>query len=311
MGAPTHTSFPIGEYKLGASTDGLTGLTEFAESEYALMGREFEGEKNYNAPTVEFLGNSWKLMLGTVYGRIYKIAPYLEDLNIEEANCIGTETFHYCWEKLGEPSKYHDGFPLGTGFFIWQTTDGNVILQTVEAAGSYSINLFITSKLVGNFEKPKDRSAYEERWPIENIVLVWRMVGMALSAGLKSAKPTEATKLVRAFYSQLEAQVGDCDEIKPRDATNLNFVTIEAPGIVWGLVHGSLMSVSPNPGTRLEWVKVLDEFADRLGEELVNRGLLTKGDLQEVCRERERSRPRARKTPEDPIHEVNDEDIPF
>jgi hypothetical protein len=152
MGAPTHTSFPIGEYKLGASTDGLRRLTEFAESEYALMGREFEGEKNYNAPTVEFLGNSWKLMLGTVHGRIYKIAPYLEDLNIEEANCIGTETFHYCWEKLGEPTEYKDGFPLGTGFFIWQTTDGNVILQTVEAAGSYSINLFITSKLAGNFE---------------------------------------------------------------------------------------------------------------------------------------------------------------
>jgi hypothetical protein len=71
------------------------------------------------------------------------------------------------------------------------------------------------------------------------------------------------------------------------------------------------MSVSPNPGTRLEWVKVLDEFADRLGEELFNRGLLTQGDLQEMRRERERSRPRARKTPEDPIPGVNDEDIPF
>jgi len=83
-----YTSFPIGEYRLDASIDGLIGLVEFSPAEYAMMGRQFEGETNYNAPPVTFLGRPWKVMLGTVHGRIYKIAPYLEPATKQEANPI-------------------------------------------------------------------------------------------------------------------------------------------------------------------------------------------------------------------------------
>jgi hypothetical protein len=152
---PTHVGFPIGPYKLDASTDGLTGLIEFSKAQYVLMGRIFEGERNYSGPPVEFLGCSWKLMLGTVYGRIYKIALYLEELNRQEASRISTDTFHYCHEKLGEPSeqKIGRGFPWGTGFCVWNAMDGNAILQTVEVDGSFAINIFVTSWSTKDFKR--------------------------------------------------------------------------------------------------------------------------------------------------------------
>jgi hypothetical protein len=152
---PARVDFPIGRCKLDAAADVLTGLTEFSQAQYALMGRVFEGEQNYNGPPVEFLVCSWKLMLGTVYGRIYKIAIYLEELTREEASRIAMDTFHYCYEKLGEPSeqKIGQGFPWGTGFFVWNAMDGNAILQTVEVDASFAINFAITSSSTKDFKR--------------------------------------------------------------------------------------------------------------------------------------------------------------
>jgi hypothetical protein len=113
------------------------------------MGRQFEGEINYNAPVLVFLGRPWKLMLGTVNGKVYKIAPYLELDNKQEANPIAMETLRYCTEHLGQPAAQN------TGMFIWDTTDGNVVLQTAETAEGLEINLFITSRAVRNFKKLK------------------------------------------------------------------------------------------------------------------------------------------------------------
>jgi hypothetical protein len=141
------TSFPIGEYILDASIDGLTGLVEFSPTEYATMGREFEGETHYNAPPVTFLGRPWKMMLGTVHGRVYKIAPYLELATKQEANPIAVEVLRHCTGELGRPSSQK------TGLFIWDTTDGNVILQTAETSAGLAINLFVTSHAVRGFRQ--------------------------------------------------------------------------------------------------------------------------------------------------------------
>jgi hypothetical protein len=145
--APARNTFSIGEYRLDATIEGLVGLVEFSPDEYAIMGRNFDGERNYNAPPVNFLGRSWKLMLGTVHGRIYKTAPYLELRNKQEANPIAMETLLYCTEQLGKPSKQE------TGLFIWDTSDGNVILQTAEIADGFGINLFLTSRAIRNFTR--------------------------------------------------------------------------------------------------------------------------------------------------------------
>lgn len=144
---PARSSFPIGQYKLDTSVDGLTGLTEFSTAEYAIMGRQFEGEKNYNGPPVMFLGRQWNLQLGTVHGKIYKIAPYLELKDKKEANVVAMEALRYCTDKLGKPSEQK------TGLFIWNTSDGNVVLQTAETAEGLAVNLFITSRSVRNFKR--------------------------------------------------------------------------------------------------------------------------------------------------------------
>ena len=143
--APKNASFPIGKYTLDSSINGLAGLVEFSATEYTSMGRQFKGEANYNAPSVTFLGRPWKLMLGTVHSKIYKIAPYLELKNKQDANPIAIEALRYCKEHLGKPSSPE------IGLFIWDTTDGNVVLQTAEAADGVAINLFITSKEMRTF----------------------------------------------------------------------------------------------------------------------------------------------------------------
>ncbi len=116
-------SFPIGEYKLDARVD-VTGLTEFSAVEYAVMGRQFEGEKNYNAPSVTFLNREWKMQLGTVNGEIYKIAPFLEFQDRKDAELVMKEMLSYCTERMGKASKEK-------GLIFWDTADGNVVLQRI------------------------------------------------------------------------------------------------------------------------------------------------------------------------------------
>jgi hypothetical protein len=71
--APRCASFPVSIYKLDAPIAGVAGLVEFSADQYASMGRVFEGERNYNAPPTNFLGQQWTVMLQTVNGQICKI----------------------------------------------------------------------------------------------------------------------------------------------------------------------------------------------------------------------------------------------
>ena len=90
-------TFPIGKYSLDDAVD-PTGMVEFSESEYLMMGRDFEGEVNYNAPPVRFLNKEWQLQLATVNGKIYKIAPFIEFSDKQDAEHVMSETLAYCVE---------------------------------------------------------------------------------------------------------------------------------------------------------------------------------------------------------------------
>ena len=140
-------SFAIGRYRLDGSVEGLGGLIEFAPSEYAAMGRQFVGEKDYNALPVAFLGRSWEVMVQAVHGRICAIAPYLLVANRGDADRIATETFRYCVEELGKPAERH------TDFFRWRTRDGSVILRTETTAAGFRIGLFLTSGSIANLQR--------------------------------------------------------------------------------------------------------------------------------------------------------------
>lgn len=87
------------------------------------------------------------MKLQTVNGSISKIATHILLSNKQDANQVAMETLHYCKELLGNPTEQQ------TGFFIWDTTDGNVILQTGELRDGFAIAFSLTSRSVRNFAK--------------------------------------------------------------------------------------------------------------------------------------------------------------
>jgi hypothetical protein len=79
-------SFTVGDYSLNMMLVETPALLEFSAAEYQTMGRQFVGERIYHAPDIEFIGKRWKLNLGAVNGKLYKIAPFLELRNKNDAN---------------------------------------------------------------------------------------------------------------------------------------------------------------------------------------------------------------------------------
>jgi hypothetical protein len=137
--------FPIGKYKLDMALDMSDSLVELSESEYTFFPKKFKGDKKYYAPSVKFLNFEWKLMLGTVDSKIYKIAPFIETDDKQYANSVSMAVLQYCRGLYGEPDKQE------TGLFIWDTADGNIVLQTVQVLDGFVINLFETSNQLRNF----------------------------------------------------------------------------------------------------------------------------------------------------------------
>jgi hypothetical protein len=139
--------FPVGKYKLDAPVAGLSDLKEFSPTEYSALRHTFEGETVYDTPPVIFLGRSWQLQLGTVHGKIYKIASYLLLKDKQDANAAAMESLRYCTAELGKPVE------RGSGLFVWHASDGNVVLQTGELADDFCVNIFLTSKSVMTFKQ--------------------------------------------------------------------------------------------------------------------------------------------------------------
>jgi hypothetical protein len=106
----------------------------------------FEGETDYDMPPVIFLGRSWQLQLGTVHGKIYKIAPFLLLKDKQDADAAAMESLRYCTDELGKPPEQR------SGFFVWHASDGNVVLQTAELADGFYVGLFLTSISVKSFK---------------------------------------------------------------------------------------------------------------------------------------------------------------
>lgn len=98
-------SFQVGQYRLDNKVEESRLLREFSDEDYKAMGRQFSGEKNYNAQPVEFAGGRWNLMLGTVNGTIYKICAFLQFTNEAEATITAAATLDFCQEKVGRPTK--------------------------------------------------------------------------------------------------------------------------------------------------------------------------------------------------------------
>ena len=138
-------SLPIGKYKLDMPISGVTGLTEFSQAEYSAYGRSFEGEKGYNAPPIDFLNRRGDVSLGTVGGKVYKVALFFGSPNKATVTDVSTELMSYCEKWLGKPSEQQDTV------FIWDAADGNVVMQLGKSGTTYVVNLFETSRATRGF----------------------------------------------------------------------------------------------------------------------------------------------------------------
>jgi hypothetical protein len=56
------------------------------------------------------------------------------------------EALQYCNERLGSLSEQT------SGFFVWDTNDGNVVLQTTESPDAFLVAMFLTSASIRQLE---------------------------------------------------------------------------------------------------------------------------------------------------------------
>lgn len=141
------SAFAIGDYRIDTSISVTHKLVELTAEEYEFFTRMFKNEKTYKVPPAVLLGRSWNVMLGTVGGRVWKVAAFVELDNIAEAKRLTDEVMRYCISQLGKPTEEQ------SGLITWDTRDGNVILQHATVMGTAAINLFVTSRAASSFER--------------------------------------------------------------------------------------------------------------------------------------------------------------
>jgi len=141
-GIMTATSFTLGEYSLDMSPASLGSLTELSEREYMHFPRQFRGESIYHAPPIDFLGHCWAMIIGIVDGNIYKLAASIQLDDQQHALDIIQLAFKTCEVQLGTPTEEKQGL------FMWDTVDGNVILQTASIMGTVAVNIYATSSSI-------------------------------------------------------------------------------------------------------------------------------------------------------------------
>jgi len=107
-------SFAIGKYKLDGSVEGLGGLIEFSPNEYAAMGRQFVGEKDYNALPVTFLGRPWEVMVQAVHGRICAIARICSWTTRRTRSASQRRPFDIAWNNSASLRSRSRVFSCGT-----------------------------------------------------------------------------------------------------------------------------------------------------------------------------------------------------
>ncbi len=139
----------IGEYHLGQDIKTVRGLVEFTPEEYAALwsfqgGVGLPGEQVFNAPKVTFNRHLWDLVVGTLNGRIYKLALQYISSDRAEARSIFEETLKFVKSQMGAPAEQ----TKTPKRYLWDSTDGNVVLAEREAMASWCINLLLTSRAV-------------------------------------------------------------------------------------------------------------------------------------------------------------------
>ena len=99
-----NSSFAVGPYSIDTAVDGIPGLREATDEEYAAYGRRFSEEFS-TLHEQSSSGFKWKMLLATVNSRIYKVAPYIETTDKQMANRVAFMTMGHLQPKHRAASK--------------------------------------------------------------------------------------------------------------------------------------------------------------------------------------------------------------
>jgi hypothetical protein len=113
----------IGPYHLNMNTGDASKLVELTPDEKKALNPvvEFKGERIYNAPPANFAGTNWKIVLGAVDNRVYKVSALVVLDNRERRDTM--------WRNLNDLLRTSLGSPASAeaNIVLWDTEDGNVV----------------------------------------------------------------------------------------------------------------------------------------------------------------------------------------
>jgi len=141
----TAIEFPIEDYRLDMSMREIPGLRELTEDEYQVFRRDSLEEVIYHVPPTEFVGRTWKMMVGAMEGKLYQIGGSVELDSEKETADLAQDVYRHCEWSLGTPTQQQ------RGLFIWDTSEGTVVFQFACVAGSYVANLYVASEAKERF----------------------------------------------------------------------------------------------------------------------------------------------------------------
>jgi hypothetical protein len=140
----------VGVYSLTQEVNTAQGLNEFSEEEYLLaegagIRRVLEDEKFFNAINVQFAANPWdSIMIASTKGKIYKISLQFNSRNKRLARTVLRTTLAFVNQQIG---KYNE-HPFLSNKYVWDTTEGNIILYRISSFEIHSVNIFFTSSII-------------------------------------------------------------------------------------------------------------------------------------------------------------------
>ena len=140
----------IGNYFLTQEIDSAQGLIEFSEEEYFMaenleMKRILEDEKMFNGSSVEFASIPWEsTTIGSTKGRIYKICLQLNNASKKNAKKVLNTVVEFINKEIGRYNEH----PFLSDKYIWDTTEGNIILYRMNRFNIHSVNIFFTSNII-------------------------------------------------------------------------------------------------------------------------------------------------------------------
>lgn len=139
-GTVTAKEFQLGDYRLDMRLQDIAGLKELTKEEYAVFGRDSLQDVICHANPTEFVGRRWKIMVGTIEGKLYELGAILEMKAEEFKPDIVEYVFKRCELLLGTPTYETQGR------FVWDTNSGRVIFQYAFIADAFEADLFVSNK---------------------------------------------------------------------------------------------------------------------------------------------------------------------